>query len=97
MAKKLIPDLGIDGSIAESGDAFGIDGAQIPSAANEIAEILAANQFGLRTSSAVLSRVLGWLAFQVRDEISPSDFLKAVAEQSLNYCGAFASRETAPD
>jgi hypothetical protein len=90
--KKLIPDLAVDGAVAEYGEVFGIDSKRIPDASNEIAAILLANNFQLRSCGAALARVLGWLAFQARNDIEPGEFLKAVTDQGLNYCGAFSAR-----
>ncbi len=70
---------------------FGIDGEHIPDVSNEIAAILIANNFRLRSCGAALARVLGWLAFQARNDIAPTEFLKAVTDQSLNYCRAFSA------
>ena len=89
--RKLIPDLAVDSAVAEYGEVFGIDSKRIPDASNEIAAILLANNFQLRSCGAALARVLGWLAFQARNDIEPGEFLKAVTNQSLNYCGAFSA------
>ena len=60
-----------------------------------MAAVLIAGNFNLRTSAAALSRILGWLAYQAGQHgTKPEDFMKAVTEQSLNYCGAFSSRAT---
>lgn len=90
--EKPIPSLAIDTPVAEYAEVFGIDGKRIPDVSNEIAAILLANNFRLRSCGAVLARVLGWLAFQARNDIAPAEFLKAVTEQSLNYCAAFSAR-----
>lgn len=68
---------------------FGIDFRMIPGASNEIASILRANNFRLRSSGAALARVLGWLACQARNDIEPRDFLKAFTDQTLNYYNEF--------
>ena len=92
MTKKFIPDLDVDKENPELGEALGIRLDRIPDASNEIAAILVSNDFALRSCGAALARVLGWLAFQSQAEIEPREFLKAVSEQSLNYCTAFAAR-----
>ena len=90
--EKPIPDLAVDTPIAKQGEVFGIDGERIPDVSNEIAAILLANNFRLRSCGVALARVLGWLAFQARNDIEPGEFLKAVTDQSLNYYGAFSAR-----
>ena len=84
--------MAVDGAVAEYGEVFGIDSKRIPDAANEIAAVLVANNFGLTSCGVALARVLGWLAFQARNDIEPGEFLKAVTDQGLNYCGAFSAR-----
>jgi hypothetical protein len=90
--EKPIPDLPIDRGVAEYGETFGVDGKRIADVSNEITAILLANNFGLRSCLAALARVLGWLAFQARNDIEPGEFLKAVTDQSLNYYRAFSAR-----
>jgi hypothetical protein len=63
--KKLMPDLPIyheaDGNVFPD-----LTFHKIPSVANEIANVLAKANLDLRNSTAALSDVLGWLAFQVQ-------------------------------
>jgi hypothetical protein len=90
--EKLIPDLPIDAASAEFGEVLGVDFDRIPDASNEIAAVLRAQDFGLRSCGAALARVLGWLAFEARTQIEPREFLKAVTDQSLNYVAGFSAR-----
>jgi hypothetical protein len=90
---KPIPDLSIDDTMADYEQFLDIDTKQIPAIANNLAAVLVAGNFNLRTSAAALSRILGWLAYQAEQNGStPEDFLNAVTQQSLNYCGAFSAR-----
>ena len=90
--EKPIPSLAIDTPVAEYAEVFGIDGKRIPDVSNEIAAILLANNFRLRSCGAVLAA--SWDGWRSKPEtiLPPAEFLKAVTEQSLNYCAAFSAR-----
>ncbi len=85
-----MPDLQIYEVMGDDGF-LGIEIKDIPRVANEIAAVLAKEDFKLRSCSAALAHVLGWLAYQIKEQgSSPEDFMAAVTEQSLNYCHEFS-------
>jgi hypothetical protein len=87
--KKLIPDLPI---YDETAELLGVNTRKVPSAANEIANVLANTDLDFRNSTAALSHVLGWFAFQIqRSENDPEEFMSNVTKQTLNYCREFAN------
>jgi hypothetical protein len=93
--ENLIPNLAIDEAMkdnGEFGEVFGIDTNQIPRLSNELANVLASGGCNLRTSAAAVSRLLGWLAHQAEQQrYPPEELMKAVTQQTLNYCRAFSS------
>jgi hypothetical protein len=88
--KKLMPDLPIYNGVAES-DLPELSLRKLPAVANEIANVLAKENLDFRNSVAALSHVLGWFAFQIKQNgHDPEEFMSNVTKQSLNYCEEFS-------
>lgn len=88
--KKVMPDLPIYDHMDE-GVIPGLAVRKLPSVANEIANVLARENFDLRNCMAALSHVLGWLTFQVQQSGNdPEEFLSNVTKQALNYYHEFS-------
>ena len=87
--KKLMPDLPIYDH--ENTAELGLDTRNVPSVANEIANVIARRGLDFRSSALALSHVLGWFAFQIQQSgHDPEEFLSNVTKQSLNYCREFS-------
>jgi hypothetical protein len=93
--KKLMPNLPV---YNETGELLGVDAQRVPSVANEVANLLARQGLDFRNSTLVLSHLLGWFAFQIKQSgHDPEEFISNMMRQTLNYCQEFSRADQSGD